>query len=922
MHRLLLRQLRRATGVEDEGTLQTLLVELSKLAPRLEPDVGQALAGLGDLIARVDAAYTQNDRDLELRTRSLELSSAELNKANDKLRDELASRMRAIASLRETANSLLGTLGMEQIGEDDTGLERTSYLLADLVRQRERAEQELRSVHADLERQKAALDEHAIVSATDTAGRIIYANDEFCRIGGYSRDELLGQTHAIVRSGEHSDAFYRGMWETVQAGRVWRGEVKNRTKSGGHYWSAVTIVPFLGEDGSPYQYVAIRTDITERKRIEDDLAASEEKYRRVLNNLKEVVFRVEPNGRFNFLNSAWHEVSGYTAEESLGRVAGDYIVPEDRARAVDLFFATISGAVEAPRGEFRLQGRDGRMHWVEISARPEKDHLDRIIGASGVLTDISERKNWEREVLQARDAAEAASRAKSEFLANMSHEIRTPMNGILGLAGLLLDTRLDVEQQRFARLIKSSADSLLSIINDILDFSKIEAGKLSLEAIEFDFWSVTFEAARAVAYTAHGAGLEMLCHVSPEVPLRVVGDPGRFRQVLLNLLGNAVKFTMAGEVALSVTSETSGDDVIVHCTVRDTGIGISPQKQKDIFEAFVQEDGSVSRQYGGTGLGLAISLRLVTMMGGSLAVESTPGLGSTFHFSVRLRRSEEQTIADRAPVGWAACRCLVVDAHPGARAATVEALSRWGMCTVEAGSALDALAMLAEDQNACRLIVADESVLDNAGQHLFARLAMMTHTSPRRIALVRVGAPTNRFVDIDDLADACVVKPLDPRELAAALQRQPDAVAETGEAPKPVADKPLHILLVEDNAVNQMVAVAVLESFGHRVLVADDGAEAVDMALSDTFDIVLMDIQMPQMDGMEATSRIRAAEASTARHTWIVAMTANVMSGDREACFAAGMDGYIGKPFQRDEMIAVLGAVPARPAARAVPGIS
>ncbi|HMX68455.1 MAG TPA: PAS domain S-box protein, partial [Accumulibacter sp.] len=500
MHRLLLRQLRRVLGVEDERALHALLAEFDQLAAQLAPNTARALTGLGDLIARVDAAYGQNDRDLDLRTRSLELSSAELNRANDKLREELSSRTRAIASLRKTANSLLGTLGREAIGEEDTGLERMSDLLANLVRQRERAENELRSAHADLERQKAALDEHAIVSATDTAGRITYANDKFCRISGYQRDELLGRTHALVRSDEHSDDFYRTMWETIAAGRVWRGEVKNRTKNDTYYWSAVTIVPFLREDGSPYQYVAIRTDITERKRVQDDLAASEEKYRRVLNNLKEVVFRVERNGRLNFLNSAWCEVSGRTVEESLGHYAAEFLVPEDRARAVELFAATMNGAVDNPRGEFGLLASDKLVRSVEIGARAERDSDGQIIGASGVLTDITERKNWERAVLQARDAAEAANRAKSGFLANMSHEIRTPMNGILGLAGLLLDTRLNLEQRRFARLIKSSAESLLSVINDILDFSKIEAGKLSLEAIEFDLWRVAFDAARGVAY--------------------------------------------------------------------------------------------------------------------------------------------------------------------------------------------------------------------------------------------------------------------------------------------------------------------------------------------------------------------------------------------------------------------------------------
>ncbi len=928
MHRLLTRQLRRAFGLTDDDSLPVLMRKIAGLSKRvdLDSDVARALTGLNDFIAKVNVTYAQNDRDLALRTRSLELSSEELNAANDRLRRELHGRTRAIASLRATANGLLEAFGDEPIRADDSGLETLSYRLADLVTQRERMERELRKVHVDLERQKAALDEHAIVSATDTEGRITYANDKFCSISGYSREELLGKTHRLVNAEYHPPALFRELWSTIESGQVWRGEVKNRNKDGGHYWSAVTVVPFVGEDGKPYQYVAIRTDITKRKSMEDELATSEEKYRSLVNNLKEVVFRADRSGVLTYLNPAWSEVSGYTVEETLGKPAAAFIVAKDQQRAVALFIETMKGRIDAPLGEFGLVSKDGRVRTIEIGASAERDASGRIIGASGVLSDISNRKIWEHEVLRARDAAEAANRAKSDFLANMSHEIRTPMNGIVGLAELLKATNLSTEQQRFVSLMKSSADALLVVINDILDFSKVEAGMLKLDAIEFDLRRVALEATRAVDYEAHRLGLDLSCMVAPEVPQRIVGDPGRLRQVLLNLLGNAVKFTKAGEVVLSVGMTATGqtdDAPLVQFSVLDTGIGISAEKQHDIFDAFVQGDSSVSRRYGGTGLGLSICSRLVSLMGGRIWLESEPGRGSVFNFTTRLQGPAAVPPECGAPAGWGNARCLVVDRHERARANTVAMMRSWGLVCDEVAEAEQALALLQADQrNGCvhRLVVADEAAIVIPGSRLAAFLrASARETAPSVVVLARVGSSASVAPVIDHASWACVVKPLDPVELKLALESlRPERAglhSRSDHAARRSGTRALKILLAEDNAVNQTVAQALLQSLGHEVAIANDGIEALAMALNGAFDVVLMDVQMPHMDGIEATRRIRAAEAPMGQGVWIVAMTANVLPGDRERCLAVGMNGYVGKPFRQDDLIAVLSRVARRSSA-------
>jgi two-component system sensor histidine kinase/response regulator len=577
-----------------------------------------------------------------------------LANTSNSLRQELAAREQALTSLRALLETMLPDNAPRVSGDqDDLGV--VSKMIGDLVIEREIG-------RLALDNQKFALDQHAIVSITDKDGRILYANDLFCASAGYPREEFFGNTHGIVKSGVHGPDFYRDLWSTILAGRVWKGEMCNRAKSGELYWFASTIVPLTGPNGQPDQFI-------------------------------------------------------------------------------------------------------------------------------GICTDITRRKTAEAELQSAKEIAEAANRAKSEFLANMSHEIRTPMNGIIGMTNLALDTTLSAEQREYLETVKTSADALLTIINDILDFSKIEAGKLGIEAIPFDLHALICKPVRLLAPRADEKQLRCVSRIASNVPLQVIGDPVRLRQILLNLLGNAIKFTEVGEVAIDVEAKVGADETAqLHFVVRDSGIGIPPDKQEHIFEAFAQEDSSTSRRFGGTGLGLSICSRLVELMHGRIWVESTPGTGSAFHFELNL------------PV-----------------------------------------------------VATDAGSTQAAGT---------------------------------DLA---------PRTKLAATARS------------------AHVLLVEDNAVNQRVAMALLQRRGHRVSLAQNGIEALDAlaaiadGLDNRFDVILMDMQMPLMDGLEATREIRKREITAGiGRTPIIAMTANAMQGDREICLAAGMDDYVSKPIRADLMYEAL----------------
>jgi signal transduction histidine kinase/CheY-like chemotaxis protein len=563
--------------------------------------------------------------------------------------------------------------------------------------------------------------------------------------------------------------------------------------------------------------------------------------------------------------------------------------------------------------------RDGTSFPAEYWSSPIH-RGEKAIGTVITFLDATERKQAEHTLRVAKEVAESASLAKSQFLANMSHEIRTPMNGIIGMTELALDTELTQEQREYLDIVRSSADSLLLLLNDILDFSKIEAGKLDMETVEFSLRDAMDDTMKTISFRAHQKGLELVCHVLPDVPDALQGDPTRLRQVVLNLLGNAVKFTSEGEVVLVVEKREELDGaVVLHFGVSDTGIGIPQEKLQTIFGAFTQADTSTTRKFGGTGLGLAICSRIVDMLGGRIWAESEPGRGSTFHFEVRFALQKNAPVRYE-PVGIEMLRdlpALVVDDNATNLRIFEETLVSWGMRPTLAQGGRQALAALEQGngkQNAYPLILLDARMAELDGFSVAKAIKQNPNHSASIIVMLTSAGMRGDAERCRELGiNAYLPKPIRRSDLLEAIKMALGS-QQRSEKSSPVitrhllreSRRQLKILLAEDNAVNQMLAVRLLAKRGHTVTVAQTGKLALKAFLAQLFDLVLMDVQMPEMDGLETTIAIRQHEKETGKHIPIIAMTAHAMVGDRELCLKAGMDGYVTKPLDVGDLFATI----------------
>jgi len=780
------------------------------------------------------------------------------------------------------------------------------------------------------------------IFAMDLNGRFLLANRAVADLFGTSPENVTGKTDMDYGVPEEQAKAYMETNRTVyrsgkplviQAERLMR-------RDGTLGWFQTTRIPYIHSWWKEPAVLGVAIDVTDRIRAEEELRRSEERYRLLVETAQEGICVIQDSG-IAYFNPMVREMLGYSGEELSASPFLRFVHPGDREVVASNYRKRLSGEPVDQRYPVRLLRKDGSAARIEVSGilidwngRPATlNFLNDISGQYEAREKLLETNRYLEETIgvtrDLAEKAEAANRAKSEFLANMSHELRTPMNGILGMTGLLLDTSLSQEQHRYAERVRESAEFLLGLLNDILDFSKIEAGKLDLETMDFDLGVLLEGFAATAAVKAGEKGVDFLCTAAPDVPSRLRGDPGRLRQVLTNLAGNAVKFTSEGEVSVRASLERDdGETVTVKFTVKDTGIGIPEGKKGLLFRKFSQGDASTTRRYGGTGLGLAISRQLVELMGGKIGfVSPAPGPGkipggpgSEFWFSVPFgKQSGEGKILSASPAVLEGVRILVADGSETGRETLSSLAASWGMrpeTAAEGAAAFAALRRAAEENDPFSIVLIDQHLPDTEGEALGQAILSDRRFSGTKLALLAsFGARGDARKTAEAGFSAYLTRPVSSGELRSALSLVlfPEG---TGGTP-PLATRHAarerfqgfggRVLVVEDNTVNQEVAVGILRKFGLSADVARSGQEALELLGKAPYDLVLMDVQMPDMDGLETTKRIRGPLSPALRPDIpIAAMTAHAMQGDRERCLAAGMNDYIAKPVHPAALAAVL----------------
>ena len=693
---------------------------------------------------------------------------------------------------------------------------------------------------------------------------------------------------------------------------------------------------------------SVSRDITERKRVEENLRKSEEKYRNILESIEDGYFEVDLTGNLTFFNRSICNILNYPREELLGLNNRAYMNPENAKKVFQAFNEILVTRVPSKGFEWEVIQKGGARRHIEVSVSLMVSPEGMPTGFRGIARDVSERKEIELELKNHRELleemitartselaeamrkSEYANKAKSQFLANMSHEIRTPLNGILGMAEVCLKTELDEEQKHIVGTITKEANSLLGIINEILDFSKIESGKLEIEQIPFDLRTLFEDMTESFSYRTINKGLELIFFISPETPTRLVGDPGRFRQILKNLIDNAFKFTHEGGIYVKAElTKDMGDKIKLRFIVKDTGIGISKEKQAIVFESFTQADGSTTRKYGGTGLGTTISKQLTEMRGGEIGVDSDEGKGSTFWFTVVFSKQSETVFHRSKELPLSNVRVLVVGDNKTSRQTIVEYVNSWGFIPVEATSAKEALSILKRyiaSEEQVNLVLSDLNMPDVNGFDLAREIrSVKSFNSVPIIVITAYGNAGDGKTCRDIGIEGYLTKPIRGKELRGTMERvlvssmsgenggEIDLVTRHSIAEE---SRRRRVLLVEDYPTNQMVAKRHLEHAGYQVDLAEDGKQAIDAFKRSNYELIFMDVQMPVMDGYQATKAIRDFESELAamenrndRDTMhripIIAMTAHAMSDNKQICLEAGMDDFLSKPFTRSDLLSM-----------------
>jgi PAS domain S-box-containing protein len=773
----------------------------------------------------------------------------------------------------------------------------------------------------------------------DGPPRVVFTSEAVCAIAGWTPEQAARQPEAwwdlIAR--EDRPRVERAARQAAQDFAPMDIEYRIVTSAGMVKWVRCQSTTHRGADGTTI-LDGVCVDLTERNRVERAIWESQARLDLAIRGSNVGIWENEmPDG--DYRRGRLRCVNVF---EPLGFEPGELTVdypaweslfhPDDRDRVAKAVATYLAGESPAYETEYRVRHRDGSYRWMLSRGIALRDSAGRAYRLLGTRVDITESKRVEEQLREAKEAAEAADRAKVEFLANVSHEIRTPMNAILGMTELALDTPLPPELREYLMVIKSSAGSLLKIINDLLDFSVIEAGRLELDVSDFSLRTVLGETLRALALRAHKKGLELACDIHRDVPDALFGDAGRLRQVLLNLIGNAIKFTEQGEVVVRVEPVAADDPRAprpvdggpwppqgIRFSVSDTGIGIPPAKQQKVFQAFEQEDNSTKRKYGGTGLGLTIAARLVALMGGRITVESAPGAGSTFQFSASFGRRTDPPGAPEQPLAdLRGLPVLVVDDSSISRQILVDWLTCWQMSPTAVADGLTALEVLWRDGAAGRpfaLILLDARIPGTDAQALVTKIRQSPELSAIRMILM---TSDDHFRDISRFRElgvaAHLMKPIHEGELLETIYR---AMGRPGRVPtdRPASEPPavpntparrLHVLVAEDAPFNQQLIEHLLRRWGHDVQLAPDGRAALNALKERAFDLMVLDVHMPGTDGFEVIAQLRRWERSTGGHLPVIALTARSMMGDRERCLAAGMDDYLAKPFHADEFAAAI----------------